>query len=423
MGFYLRKAFRMGPLRLNLSKSGLGVSAGVPGARVGLTSQGRAYVHAGRGGLYVREFASSSRRSRWQSGAPSDPIVLYEETGVTFAPSGVEPSSSRLREQLVRKPRRVGIYLLLPLAGLLVLASASWVSGPQGLIATILGGALLLLWPVPMVTAWRRNRSGAQLGKELESIFASGRPLDQAQQTAVSEAIADEPVTPADRIYQTQAAYLRLVMALVEDRSVTDEELELLAQAETLLNLRGPFIGEARADAFREVYLEAIADGELSEAEQSALDHIRDRLGIPEQALQAELDVVRRLREVRQIREGDLPVIEPSKPLQKSEVCHYEAPARILKEKNLKSFQSEGQKYKVRGLVIDKDATLLITNKRLLLVHRGTTTVRLDKILDLEVDYDRSLLNVTKDGARSPVIVTTPDALKAGAIVATAAAL
>lgn len=58
------------------------------------------------------------------------------------------------------------------------------------------------------------------------------------------------------------------------------------------------------------------------------------------------------------------------------------------------------------------------TDKRLLLVHQGTTTVRLDNILNLDVDYDRSLLIVTKDGTHSPVIVTTPDALKAGAIVA-----
>lgn len=55
MGFYLRKAFRLGPLRINLSKSGLGVSAGVKGARVGVDAQGKSYVHVGRGGLYFRK--------------------------------------------------------------------------------------------------------------------------------------------------------------------------------------------------------------------------------------------------------------------------------------------------------------------------------------------------------------------------------
>src|SRR6266849_4502258 len=40
MGFYLRKAFGFGPFRLNLSRSGLGVSFGVKGARIGVGPRG-----------------------------------------------------------------------------------------------------------------------------------------------------------------------------------------------------------------------------------------------------------------------------------------------------------------------------------------------------------------------------------------------
>ncbi len=54
MAWYLRKSFRFGPLRLNLSKRGFGASAGVTGARVGVDAAGRPSVHAGRGGLYYR---------------------------------------------------------------------------------------------------------------------------------------------------------------------------------------------------------------------------------------------------------------------------------------------------------------------------------------------------------------------------------
>ena len=55
VGFYLRKSFRLGPLRLNLSKRGVGVSAGVTGARIGIDASGREYVQGGRYGLYFRE--------------------------------------------------------------------------------------------------------------------------------------------------------------------------------------------------------------------------------------------------------------------------------------------------------------------------------------------------------------------------------
>jgi hypothetical protein len=46
MGLYFRKSFKYGPVRINLSKSGIGVSAGIKGARVGIGPKG-AYFQGG----------------------------------------------------------------------------------------------------------------------------------------------------------------------------------------------------------------------------------------------------------------------------------------------------------------------------------------------------------------------------------------
>lgn len=54
MPLYIRKSFNFGPLRINLSKSGLGASAGVTGFRLGTGPKGH-HVHGGRGGLYFRK--------------------------------------------------------------------------------------------------------------------------------------------------------------------------------------------------------------------------------------------------------------------------------------------------------------------------------------------------------------------------------
>ena len=53
MGFYVRKSVKAGPFRFNMSKSGVGVSVGVPGFRIGAGPRGN-YVHMGRGGVYYR---------------------------------------------------------------------------------------------------------------------------------------------------------------------------------------------------------------------------------------------------------------------------------------------------------------------------------------------------------------------------------
>jgi len=67
MGFYLRKSVRVGALRFNLSKSGIGVSAGIPGFRVGTGPRGN-YVHVGRGGLYYRASLGGKQ------GTPAHPV-------------------------------------------------------------------------------------------------------------------------------------------------------------------------------------------------------------------------------------------------------------------------------------------------------------------------------------------------------------
>ena len=43
MGFFYRKSINFGPFRVNLSKSGVGYSAGGRGFRVGRSSRGRKY--------------------------------------------------------------------------------------------------------------------------------------------------------------------------------------------------------------------------------------------------------------------------------------------------------------------------------------------------------------------------------------------
>ena len=49
MGWFLRKSFRVGPLRLNLSKRGIGASVGVKGARLGLDATSKPYATLGPG--------------------------------------------------------------------------------------------------------------------------------------------------------------------------------------------------------------------------------------------------------------------------------------------------------------------------------------------------------------------------------------
>lgn len=419
MGFYLRKSFRMGPVRLNLSKSGLGASIGVKGARVGITSRGRAYVHAGRGGLYVREYLGGSAARSLPVGARAEPVTLYEDTGVTYAPTAIASDRTALsRLDLETPTHAVWPYLLLPLGGLLLLMLSLGDGGVAHPVGFGLGLTMALVWPIPMWRALRRNRARLVPGRVLAPAIAEGRPLSDDELEAVRAALRDPHLTAAARRTVLERGYLDAARKIVDDGAVTPDEIRLLEQLEAELGDDTGFCRRARADAFRGLYLRAVADHDLSEEEERELEHVREALRVPEADVAAELETLRRLGEIRRIRDGQLPVVDPSKPLRASEVCHFEAPGRLLKEKNLRTFQRDGVKYRVRGLTIDKEGTLFITNKRVLLVHAGTSSVRMDRILDVEVDVDRNLIRITKDGTKSPTLVTTPDAVRAGAIIA-----
>lgn len=65
MGFYFRKSKSFGPFRINLSKSGIGLSTGVKGARLSIGPKGT-YVNMGRNGLYYRKKIGSKNKKQPQ---------------------------------------------------------------------------------------------------------------------------------------------------------------------------------------------------------------------------------------------------------------------------------------------------------------------------------------------------------------------
>jgi hypothetical protein len=110
MGFYIRKGFSFGPLRLNLSRSGLGASFGVKGARIGVGPRG-SYVQMGRGGLYYRQTISPKRRGEFlpTPTRPSQPAPTEEvrQMASASAVSLTDSSASDLLAELDRVKNRI----------------------------------------------------------------------------------------------------------------------------------------------------------------------------------------------------------------------------------------------------------------------------------------------------------------------------
>lgn len=148
MGFYIRKSISVGPFRFNLSKSGVGVSAGIKGLRLGSGPRGN-YVHMGRGGLYYRASLPANRPSPPQVVVPTPIPQTNSKTTAPFAEiSSASPlqmqdsSSANLLEELNAKNRLSRNWPGVFIFGLIVtcLLGVSNVPGWLPLLALVVAG-------------------------------------------------------------------------------------------------------------------------------------------------------------------------------------------------------------------------------------------------------------------------------------------
>lgn len=190
MGLFFRQAFKFGPIRLNLSKSGVGISTGVTGLRVGVRPDGRQYVHGGRYGLYYRKnLNGKDAPDRYRASFPADlseasaPDVVYEtasanELGTT--------SSNELLQHLQRSTKlpRTDVGVLVGttfLVALLILVDVklSCIIGAAGLIVS----ALVHKWEMA------RRELALDFAMDVETLNAYRKLVDGLNELAKCSAV------------------------------------------------------------------------------------------------------------------------------------------------------------------------------------------------------------------------------------------
>lgn len=121
MGFYIRKSIKFGPVRLNISKSGIGISSGIPGARISTGPRGT-YINMGRNGVYYRKkidetvsSSSTSQQSHFEKTATSN-----GEMPTTDINELIASSNSELITQINSRIQQPTYALLIGLASVIV---------------------------------------------------------------------------------------------------------------------------------------------------------------------------------------------------------------------------------------------------------------------------------------------------------------
>lgn len=154
MGFYIRKALSVGPFRFNLSRSGIGISGGIRGLRLGTGPRGN-YVHMGRHGLYFRRslgVADSGSNNHEDVSPPETPATPIETVGMTDIESGsalhmVDSSAADLLAEMNSKRQRATILPWVIAVTVLLVAGVLWGGAPPLIVilTVVLGTAAIVL--------------------------------------------------------------------------------------------------------------------------------------------------------------------------------------------------------------------------------------------------------------------------------------
>ncbi len=178
MGFYIRKSIRVGPLRFNLSKSGVGISAGIRGLRVGSGPRGN-YVHMGRDGIYYRAALPSGPAPRIQPdpiGRPAPAAEDSEETREIDSGAVADMTDSSAADLLAEFDRKSRVVRLAPIVGVIGALAVVWLLVANAEV-WITGGVLLVT-----VVAFLLGKRRDDLAKTVVLLYSLEPEADRAYQ-------------------------------------------------------------------------------------------------------------------------------------------------------------------------------------------------------------------------------------------------
>ena len=400
MAFYIRKAFKTGPVRLNLSKGGLGLSAGVTGARVGINSRGT-YVHGGRHGLYYRKYVNRGDNSRTASNkrassGRSGPIDLFHDTGVTYKSSSqtvkqqVEPTSAELPDlTLLTTPNKIifGILILLSFGALV----NSWIQ-----ITAITGWAIFI--PFTLYHTYWLLKGKNLLRKTIDHSDKTG-----SLPVSLKDTIGRYPESWKHKL----CLHLHAVIGEMAIRSENIDTKQVLKELDECCPADKKEVNKIRADILSTVLDKMLEDHLLSSEEEKAVRGLISDLKMDKEFLQRELNLIAHFGNIRDEITKPLEPVNAGIPLVRGEEA-YEVfeQVRLLNERVLNRFQRDNVQYREVGFEIDMEGKLVLTDRRLILIDKGTREYRLNRIMKVTADPEAAVVELSLSNRKNPVLLT-----------------
>lgn len=408
MAFYIRKAFKTGPIRLNLSKGGLGLSGGITGARVGINSRGT-YVHGGRHGFYYRKYMKkgkqASRESRRtvrddQHSHPSGPVSLFRDTGVTFPSRTVELRKVSRSEPALPSSKLLTLPVTFTIGLALFLFFFSFAEELEWLVIPALLLSICSIGWIGWNGYWKH-----QAKKALHTV---------SQKTEYDKRIPEIEILSDEKMPKRWQTWLSLYLhAVIGEMAMRHEEIDTVSTLQSLdkqLPANREIVNKIRVSILGNLLDEMLEDHMLSEEEEQTVRRLIDQLNVPELLISLELERLKHYSLIRKEIERPLEIVDPGIDLVRGENA-YEVfeHARLLNERVLNRFQRDNVQYRELGYEIDLEGKLILTDRRVLIVERDSREYRLNRLVDITADPEAGILELVLSNRKSPVLITVEE--------------
>jgi len=389
MPFYIRKSFSAGPIRLNLSKSGVGTSIGVKGARIGIGGPRGKYIHAGRHGLYYRKQLSASKS--------------YSDSG-----SGMGTGCMKF----------IGFIIITIVAIFLI----RWLVSNYLVPIFIIGGFAFMGGLVFLKNYIEKRRKEKLKSKQQTKLEQYKILLDDAfilsedppSNLKLEEIKTHQEKEISGREIQNEASiieenvYRALLDKVLDDNKVTTVETTMIDNLDEITSLDTETKNLVKKETFISSYLTILQDNKVTNDEVDQILNLVDGLRIPEDIIRSEISTIQEFLWAQEINKP-LEIVPNEKipiHLPKAETPFYSAQAEVLRPYDSHDLAKS-------HLEIDHEGTLIITNKRILISNKGITAIKFSEIGNIVLDIDTRLIEISKTTSRKPMYIRTNDPISA----------
>jgi len=340
MAYGFRKSMKVGGMRVNFSKSGVGVSTGIKGLRVGVNAKGKSYVSAGRNGLYYRKtIGSNSVRN------------------TNYSNNSTTPQTST-------KGCLIAITFIFFIIGLFI---------P---FLLIIPAAIIIVSILYKVAA---NAEGKKLEEYKRKINLAISSMDIDKLLSELSEFKNQGIREEKIQSYLDSIYKDLLYKIIEDHKISEEERNIIDFFQT--NLSKVQLDKINIDVIEEIVDEIISVSRITEDEEQYLNEVFSAISIPEQQKNEFINTVERFKKIEKIKENGLQPLNIEDEVVVGRICYFKERVELLKSRTLKEdkfFENNGS-----GL-------FYITNDSIDIIADGHKKIKIKDIISVE-DKNKTL--------------------------------